>query len=555
MMNPKFLSVAWKTLALSGIIFLNSCINKDENLGRDYLADNQKYDIYSAEFDIEDIELSYPDSLSAYSLYKLSFGAIKDETFGLSTRACAFTLVPVNKSLDFGKEGTRVFKKFHFSAVYDSVSCSNPAQASILQNVNVYELEKPINFNAAYPDIQKGSVRITDGIPVYNGKDSLSFNFSKAFGEKYMTIQPSDLDAIKAYTKKFPGIYISTDKPLENGGRINMFRLPIDVSNSYIYGSVATLYFKAEYEGKGVVDTSFIFYLGPLSRYDMSGTKSTTVANHPQIAYNMATTESAPIEGKATDKIYFEGGRGVKPVIKAASIRQKALEIISKHGNPETIVINKASLILPFDFPANYTEMDYFPKAMSPTTRIVKEKDGKKKITFAGISDSSVKDENQGNINRSLCNYAPDMTHHFQEIIKQKDASKIENYDIWLLAMAEETVSNRSAASQSGLSDFERSMMYQNYYNNMYNGYGYGGGYGGYGYGYGGGYGGYGGYNYFNYMYLSQMYASRQKASPTKKQTMMDPHRFYRAVLNGPQAGAGAKKPKMKIVYSVPKAE
>ena len=129
-------------------------------------------------------------------------------------------------------------------------------------------------------------------------------------------------------------------------------------------------------------------------------------------------------EGKATDKIYFEGGRGVKPVIKAASIRQKALEIISKHGNPETIVINKASLILPFDFPANYTEMDYFPKAMSPTTRIVKEKDGKKKITFAGISDSSVKNKNQGNINRSLCNYAPDMTHHFQEIIKQKDASK-----------------------------------------------------------------------------------------------------------------------------------
>ena len=458
-MNSCVIRKICRTLFIAASVFpFFSCIDKNESLGQDYLAINQQYDIYSAEFDIDDIEMQTPDSLSAYSLYKFAFGAVRDETFGLSTRACAFTIVPVNDTLDFGKPGTGIFKNFHFAAVNDSVSCSNPQQANILQNVNVYELEEPINFKASYPKIKVGNKRITDGVPVYNGRDSLTFNFSKEFGEKYMGILQSDLDTMPSYTAKFPGIYISTDAPVGNGGRINMFRLPVDVSDHYIHGSYATLSFSAEYEGKGRVDTSFVFYLGPLQIYDLSGARSTNVTKFPQLAFNMAENENTSFSGKATDKVYFEGGRGVKPVIKAKGLKEKANDIISKYGDPSKIVISKASIVLPFEFPEDYRDMAYFPTTLSPTCRVVTDTS----ITYAGLTDSSVKDENQGKINRSLCNYAPDLTHHFQEILKLKDMSKIENYDIWLLAMANETVSNRKSSSTNN-DALMQSMLYNSY--------------------------------------------------------------------------------------------
>ena len=114
--------------------------------------------------------------------------------------------------------------------------------------------------------------------------------------------------------------------------------------------------------------------------------------------------------------------------------------------------------------------------------------------------------------------------------------------------MATETVSNRQAASNANSNNnaMLQNMMYNNYYNNIYNGYG---GYGGYGYG---GYGGYGNYynNYMNYAYLQQMYSS-SKVSATKKISMMDSHRFYRAILQGPTSAKD--KPKCKIVFAVPK--
>ena len=235
---------------IAAMFCLPSCINIDNNLGRNYLENGQKYDIHSEQFDVDDIELLSPDSLSAYSTYKFTFGAVRDEVYGLSERSCAFTLVPMNDTLDFGKVGTRKFKSFKFYAVPDTISCSEPSQADILQNINVYELQKGINFKAAYPKVKIGKTRITDGIPVYNGKGALVFDFSKEFGEKYMSIRQSDLDTISNYTKRFPGIYISSDDPIGNGGRINMFRLPIDKFDNKLNGSYALLSFSAEYEKK-----------------------------------------------------------------------------------------------------------------------------------------------------------------------------------------------------------------------------------------------------------------------------------------------------------------
>ena len=525
--------------ALAASALLYSCVSVDNSLGENYLATNMKYDLYTAEFDIDDIELRQPDSLSSYSSYRFSIGAVRDADFGLTTRSAAFTLVPAFDNLDFGKPGTQVFRNFHLTAVNDSISTCDPKQANILQNVSVYALLKPLDKDSSKPEIEHGSVSIAKASPVLNGSDSLSIDFTEAFGKEYLTITKEELDSLPLYEQRFPGILLTCDAPHGEGGRINMFKLPLAVSSGSITGSYATLTFSAEYEGRGQVDTTFLFYLGPVKKYDLSEISSTSVSEYPQVAYNLTTHSSEGLEGPASDVIYFEGGNGLKPVVKAAGIREKVLDIISEHGDPAKAIINKATVVMPYDFPEDYLEMRLFPKYLSPTCRIVNKDES---ITFAGITDASISSENHGDINRSLCVYSPDITHHVQQLLKLEDMSKIENYDIWFLALADETTTTTTSGNND-MSEYYQQMAYANYYNSMY------GGYGGYGYG---GYGGYGSAysNYYNYMMMAQMMNS--STTQTQTQQMMDFIRFYRAKLRGPAAADG---PKIKITYSIERSE
>lgn len=525
--------------AVAGI--LSACVNENKSLGESLIPNSQKYTIYTASFPIEEMSQQMADSLSAYSMYRFTVGAVRDEAFGLSTRSAAFTLVPVNDTLNFGTNTK--FRQFHFSAVKDTLSYADEAQRYILQNINVYELDKAIDYKKLYPEISYTKKRITDGIPVYNGNDSLSFNFSKEFGEKFLTIKQEDLDTMPNYTKRFPGIVLTVDEPAGNGGRINMFRLPIDVQNGYIYGSCAELKITADYGDRKQVDTSFTFYFGPVQMYDLGGVTTTSVTSQTQIAFDMTTHESKGQAGKVDKVAYLEGGRGLKPVISAEGLRNLAIDEIAKHtDNPTSAVICKATLVLPFEFPENYKDIYKYPTMISPTCLIVTDTT----MTFAGITDSSASDEDQGDINRSTCRYTPDISHHIQKLIRITDEKKIHDYDVWLLAMATEIVSNAKASTSSDTDDYYRNLLYANYYNSMYGGYGYGGyGYGGYGYN------SYYNNNYYNYMMLQSMYSQSSSGSTTKSATMMDFHRYYKAIFHGP--GAEKDVPMFKITYAIPK--
>lgn len=542
-----------------------SCISANQQLGQDFLPGNFQYDIKSDNFGIKDIQMDTPDGLSGYSLYRFTFGSIRDEFWGETSRATAVTIVPLADSLDFGKKGTLKVRQFHFAGVPDTTSYVDASQKYILQNVHVYALSETPDYTKPNPELKiDRSAPVSMGIPVYNGKDSLSFDFredfTKAFIEKYRSLleeksAQGDTIKIDEYQKIFPGIFIETDAPMSDGGRINMFKLPMDVYNSTIYGSYAELKFTAEYGDRGPVDTSFVFCLGAAEIYDMYAVTSTTVAMYPQVAYNLTSEEPALPEGADEDKIYFEGGMGLKPVIKAESLREQILSVMAAEGVDDIskVVVNKASIVLPFDYPDDLDQLRWYPDALSPTCRIANE-DGS--YTFAGLTDSSASDENQGDILRTedYCVYAPDITYHIQELLNLKDDSKIENYDIWLLAMANETVITHSSSTSSDYSNYLQQLAYANYYNSMYGGYGgYGGyGYGGYGYG---SYGGYGNYynNYYNYAMLAALYSSSDSESDTTSyQAMMDSFRYYRGILPGPDS-AGDLKPFFNIVYSISK--
>ena len=520
------------------------CIKTDSTLGGSLIVVDDTYDIFSTSVPITDIDLRMADSLSGYSSTRITVGAIRDEEFGLTTRASVITLVPLLDTMDFGTNPQ--FLNFHVSAAFDTVSVSSKDQLRILQNLYVYEPDAPLDIEKNFDintDIPHGATKICAGSPVLNGADSLSFNLSAAYGSRYFTLTQADLQDYKAYMQKFPGLYLCTDEPLADGGRINMFELQLNYDSDYKYikGNYARLSFRSEYDGHQK-DSTFMFYLSATDFYDVDSLLTNSgFGSFPQYCLNLTGHSTAAQQGKAGARIAVEGGGGLKPCISAAALKQMASDaIVAAGGDPSRTVINKASLVFPFEY---IPGMDYdkYPVMLSPTCRFR----GSTTTAYMGLTDASSANENQGDINYSLSQYAPDITYHMQEILKMSD-SKIAsgNYDIWLLVMASETVTTTTAGS-SEMSDYYKALAYSQYYNNMYSDYG--------GYGYGYGYGSYYGDPYSNYTsyMLAAQYAGMSSTTSTKEMKL-DKDRFYAAVLNGPTAPTG-RVPRLELTFSVPR--
>lgn len=434
-----------------------SCVDVNNELGGSLIPIDQTYSIYTEQSPLPSIRMQMADSLSGFSNNRITIGAVRDDTYGLSTRSSAVYLVPLTNSLDFG-ENPEV-RNFRFSAALDTTSFCDEAQKHILQNVNVYELLEPIDAKKNFDcnaELDHSTTIVSKGTPIANGRDSLVFGFTKEYAQKYLSLTDDDLKDIKKYLQKVPGIYIDTDKPSGKGGRINMYDLQLgyDQSSHVLTGNMARLTVRTKYPNwDRRKDTTFYFYYSPLDFYKidslLSGTSSGSL---PQYSLNMTGHSSREMAGEATDKVLIEGGGGLKPVITAREIKDVASSIItSKGGDPAKVVINKATLILPFEFPDDYTEMDRYPVMLSPTCRIKNDTTA----TFMGLTDASSSDENQGDIDRSNLRFAPDITYHMQEILKMDD-EKIDsgNFDIWFLIMANEIVKTESSSSSDDMSEY-----------------------------------------------------------------------------------------------------
>ena len=536
------------TVIGAALVCAASCVYVDDNLGQNFIPGDQIYEVRTATFDLDGIRMGYSDSLSAYS------------------SSSAFTIVPVVDTIDVG-ENPRV-TQFHFTVSRDTTSVEDEGQTNILQNIYVHRLEHVLDSTYLYTvDLNDkdfiGKETITRGIPVYNGGDSLSFDFSDDFAMEMVKLFQEDPDIqmdLDEYLEKMPGIYIRSDAPATEGGRINMFNCPIEVSDSYyVTGNYAELKIRSDYGTRKDVDTSFLFYFGPQERTTDTEQYAFNICDsHPEDrTFLIEDTENKTrsILYTATDgKIYVEGGNGLKPVISAVEIKNLLTDHLKEEGlDPDEIIVNKASVILPFDEFINSGEYDYsqnymLPDILSPTCRFsyysesLDNADGEsiRYVSYAGLTDASVESENQGDVNLSLSRYSPDISHHVQEVLRASDDSLATGrYDIWLLVMVNEVITSTNEQQQE-MSEYYQNLAYASYYNSLYGGYGYG-----YGYGYGGY--GYNSYynNYYNYM-LAAQYAS---ASAVQEETIaqLDKDRFYRLVINGP---ASESRPQLTVVYS-----
>ena len=543
-MKTRFLALA------AALLCCYSCIETDTTLGGNLVPTVETYTFYTVEVPIEGISTQMADNLSGYSDTRMTIGAIREPEYGLTTRTSAVSLIPLfQDELNMGKDP--VFKRFHFSAARDTTSFLDPTQENILQRVFVYEvdagLDPEIDYDINRPIPHHGEI-ISKGTPVFNGTDSLTFDFSEEFGKKYLSIKPEDLKDIETFLAKYPGIYMETEVPNEDGGRLNMLKVQMsyDKDYGYIMGNVATLNYSAEFDGVRK-DTTVLFWYGAADFYQLDSLFDAYTGSFPQYALNHTGQETRELAGEAHETIAIEGGGGLKPVISALSLKHQVEQaIIQAGGNPKEAIINKASLIFPFEFPEDYKDMTFWPYRLSPTCRLVNDET----TAYMGLTDASSSSENQGDVDRSTLRYAPDITYHMQEILKidENDTEKSStknllsgNYDIWLLVMAQEkqvTVSTASKEQQEMLNY----LAYSSYYNGMYGGYGYGG-YSGYGYG------SYGSYynNYLTYAMMAQQASMSQVSTSTT--IKLDTDRFYRAALCGPEANDA---PTLRVVFALP---
>ena len=524
------------------------CVEVDLNLGGNLVPVDQTYNVYVESRDLPEVNMLIADSLSGYSTTRITIGAIRDDKFGLSTRASAFSIVPLNDTLDFGENP--VVRRMHFSSALDTLSTTDKSFDHIMQNVKVYELLEPLDASKTFDcnaTIAHSEKPITIGTPVINGTDSLSFDFSLDYARKFLEITQEDLDSAALYFKKIPGIYMETSNPHGNGGRINMYKLQLGYDNSsyYLTGNYARLDLTSTYKGERK-DTSFYFYYGALDIISSDSLLTNySSGSFPEYALNLTGHESRKLEGKAGETVLVEGGGGLKPVISARMLVDLAREmILEKTDDYRGVVINRATIELPFRFPDNYQDMEKYPYILSPTCRLMTDTTA----TFMSLTDSSNENENQGNIDRSNLKFAPDITYHLQELVKIKDDDKTKqerldngSYDIWFLIKANEVVTTSSSSSSNNeMSEYYQYLAYQSYYNNMY-GYGYGS--------YGNSY-----YNnYYTYMMMAA-YAGSGSSSSVETSQVLDRDRYYSGWLNGPLDPD--RKPRLILTFSVPnKAE
>ena len=321
-MNFHFISRVCRLAAVGAILLGSaSCVEINEELGENFIPTDQKWDVYNPEaVNLKNIRLQMSDSLSGYSTSRFTFGAVNHGVLGTSVKSTSFTLVPIADTLDFGRE-TEV-KQFHFCAVRDTLSMVYDNQEGMLQNVYVSELKKPLDSTVLYTGSFTDSKiraefldlenRITVGTPVYDGGDSLSFDFDKEWTLEFINrLRSADLDSMNLYIKSAPGIFITTDSPAGEGGRINMFKLPIG-TDSYgrINGNYAHLKIRARYDySDEPVDTSFLFYFGPGEFLQEKA------ASYPtQFAFNASDHETAAIYGGFLSRVEQASSRSSRPL-------------------------------------------------------------------------------------------------------------------------------------------------------------------------------------------------------------------------------------------------
>lgn len=570
----------------AGMLLFPACVKVNTDLGQNLAPRENRYEVFYEEIPLRNIRVQRVDSTYAFSTFRITVGAVKDDNYGLTVKSSAFTLIPADSVLNFGRETE--FKELMLTLTRDSLSVPFGEDARTPQHLRAYALNANCDINESKDFLYTGDVEkinaalvgqdpITDYSLVYCGEDTLNVHFKADFynglkakwlakavenenHEKVFKVDHADTLSNSDYLKDFPGIYLTCDEPAGSSkGRYNLFQLKLEINTStyVISGNYAELRFRAKYGTSDTPkDTSFVFLLGaqsvPTDAANLPIQEAFNGISHAPLAAMDGMTLAA--DGKsylAGTKIYLEGSAGLRPVISAKEIRDSLFKSFAKKHikDPSKVIIDRATLEFSFNAPDNFDKMDEYPAMLAPMhisrykikDRVYGETQTIAYLDFPPITDAGVSAEDQGEVDRSNLEYSPDISFHTQHLLKLKNPSEtdLSKQDIWMFIKAPETIVTQAVSNADA--DYYNQMMYYSYLNSMYGGYGYGGY-------------GYNSYNNYNSYYSMMYYYSMMNASngsTSSVQNLTDDARYYNAVLCGPDDADG--HPVLRVVYSVPK--
>lgn len=394
-MTRRFNPLALSALTLS--LFLTaSCIDIDKTAGDGFVPSDQLLGVSVKEFDLP-VQMKKSDSLQTMYTGAIIVGAYKDDIFGLTTSEGAFRIIPQKDSNDFGN--TPAANYFRMSIQFADNIVLNESESSIPQNIFIYKLRDDLDTLKFYNNSLDASAYdptpLNPGGTVYFGGDTLSIDLSVEYANFLLTANAEERDSLDIFFRKFKGLYIATE-PLpgsQMGGRFNIIK-PEDIYMTLSYHHVDDSIDKP--------DSLLLYYVS-------SGEPNINIIKHS--SESLAT--SLP-----TDKLYVEGIAGIKPYIDMTQLRSNMALWASANNFPlERVVIAKAELVFPYEFPSNYVTMGQFPTQLFIATRTTGEAyDGP---YYELLPEISYTDGN-GNLNRSLSTYNLNITSYLQKVISNK---------------------------------------------------------------------------------------------------------------------------------------
>jgi hypothetical protein len=382
--------------------FTQSCIETDNTTGSGLLPGEHILDVNTISIDLP-VQMKQSDSLHTVYSGSLLFGTYKDPDFGPTDASCAFQFIPTEQGLSYGENPEPNSLK-----LYISISDKNyfyEEEEFIPQNIKVHklltELDSTFNYNNSLTDsdISQNSLEVSGN--VYFGGDSLVIELSDEFARELLSTGDEERDSIALYVKQIKGLYISADP---QPGSIDRGRINITTPDN-IY---MTLNYRHYDASEGIdKDSTISFYtsndLASINRFNHSSS-------------NLETEN-------ASEKIFVEGLAGIKPYIDFSQVREDILNWASSANisDPDNIVIIKAEIQLPFEYPEDFTRLNYYPSQMFLCTRNSSDTSQNSAYIYEPLSDISYTQSN-GEINRSLRYYTFDISSYLHGVIKDNYA-------------------------------------------------------------------------------------------------------------------------------------
>ncbi|MCK9627761.1 MAG: DUF4270 domain-containing protein [Bacteroidales bacterium] len=386
-----FRSVA--ALLVSSAITI-SCINVDKTVGDNLIPTDHELTVSTASVNIP-IQMKMTDSLQSIFPDYLVTGAYNDPDFGRTISNAAFQVIPYVTENDFGDNPQPVYLRMEIGV--DKTLCLIDGEESIPQNIYLYALNKDIDSTTLYSNSLSSNdysaTPLNIGTAIYTGGDSINIEMNLDYARQLLSASKDERDSVSIFVKRFKGFFLSTD-PVPSGitgGRFNM----IDPSSVYM-----TMKYRHVSAADDIDKDSILMY-----HISTSKCFYTNIFSHG----SKALETSAPQE-----KILLEGMGGIKPYINFKDVRAEFLTWAqNKNIDLNKVLIAKAELILPYEFPNDYTVMDQFPASVYLAYRYYSE-DYESKMYYP-IND--IYSVGAGIVNRSLFHFSLDISTFLQHVL------------------------------------------------------------------------------------------------------------------------------------------